>query len=333
MHCSLRLFGPFLFALTTAPMARAAEPPPVILSWSGPKECPSGERVIARLEHLLSATALSPEPLVVDANVTRDAEGFRLELSTRHENQHFQRNIRAGSCADLADATAVILALLIDPTLRHETSRGSDASVSTKPSGAPSRSASASSSARAAAPDTSQAPGVSARWAALLGPVVDFGSLPTGAPGLELGGMVERKRVMLSVSGIWFPHSKRDVTESSSTGPAKGGTFSLLSGQLRLCYQPFTRLRLAGCGAAELGLLRAKGFGTAVDSDSDVLWAAVGPGLETGIAVARDIVFRAGAEALFGVRRPEFVLGNVGRVYRPQWASVRLALGLVLYFP
>jgi hypothetical protein len=326
MRCRLLLRAVF-FVLAATSSARASEHPAVLLSWSGPDECPNGERVLARLERLLSRTELGPERLVVDANVVPDAEGFRLELSTGYGKQRSQRSIRAASCGDLADAAAVILALLIDPTLRSEATAPNQATELSVPNQRPSPRV------PSAPPAPLREPGVRRRWAALAGPLLDFGSLPTTAPGLELGGFAGLGRVGVGLTAVWLPFSQRQVVEASAERPAKGGTFSLLAGHLRACYRFSPGIPLAGCAEAELGVLRGQGFGTAADSDRNVLWAAAGPGLEAALPLASWVVLRGGASALLCLRRPEFVLDNVDKVYRPQLVPIRLALGLLLYFP
>jgi hypothetical protein len=325
MGSRFRLQG-FLIVLGATAIATAAEHPPVVLSWSGPDACPTGERVLSRLEQLLLRSEPVSNPLVVDADVTVDAEGFRLELATRHGKEEFQRTIQAPSCADLADAAAVILALLIDPKQRAVSSEKPSPPRSPTPVGG-----FGSASRPRTGSDTERT--IDRRWGPLVAGSFDFGSLPTPALGLELGGSVAVERVRLSLTGIWFPNSDIRVLEASGTEPAKGGSFTLLSGHLRLCYELFGRTLLAGCAEAELGALGAQGFGTAADTERRVLWAAVGPGLEAGLPLSRQLLFRVGVSALMGLSRPEFVLSNVGRVYRPQMVSGRLGAGLLLYFP
>jgi hypothetical protein len=330
--------------------AMADESRPVLLTWSGPGDCPSGERVVARVEQLLSRAKRVGRPLVAEATIAAERDGYRLDLSTEHGEKRLRRTVHAEACEELADAAALILALWIDPALLTEQNQMSEqnrsegaAEPATRPSG-PTRAVTEQNrigeqnrSEGAAEPTTrpsAPARAPSARrlhWRVIAGPVVDFGSLPTLAPGLEVGGGVEVGRLVATLSSQWFPYSRRQIADE----PPKGGTFSLLTAMARVCYQPLERFALAGCAGGELGVLRAEGYGTALNDERSIFWASVGPGFEVLLPVSGKVSVRGAGDVLFALQRPNFLLHNVGSesVYEPQAVSLRLAVGLLLRFP
>lgn len=305
--------------LVSARPVSAAPLPEVSLAWSGPEQCPSGDDVVARAERLLSKSDSPPAPLVARANVVSESGGLRLELDTWTGDRQYRRTIRAGSCGELADAAALILALLVDPGLRTDPSLASDSN-------------------RAEAPDVTAAQVIRSsshgpRWGLRAGGVVDLGALPVAAAGVELAGVGQFGPFWLAAGATVFPAAGQVVAEATASQVRKGGTFRLFTGKLEACFRPFEHLDVGGCGAAELGFLRGEGFGTAVNDPHNVIWAAVGPGLEAGVPLTAALHLRGSAEGLIALQRPQFVLENVGFVYRPGPISARMALGLVLLFP
>jgi len=89
----------------------------IALRWAAPAECPSGAAVGAEVDRLLGPTAARlPAPIAVSAEVARDDRGaWHVHLETPGEGTPRVREIHGASCAAIADATALILALRIDP--------------------------------------------------------------------------------------------------------------------------------------------------------------------------------------------------------------------------
>jgi hypothetical protein len=327
--------------LATLP-AMADGSPPVILTWSGPDACPSGQRVVARVEELLSRAKRPGAPLVAEARITAERAGYRLDVSAQHGEDRLRRTVHAGACDELADAAALILALWIDPELLGEPQESEGAPEPATPGSAPPPAGAERDRneatvelrrARTAFPVPADPSSQRLDWRVIAGPVVDYGSLPTLAPGLEVGGGVEVGRLAATLSSQWFPYSQRQIADESAGQPAKGGTFGLLTGMARLCYQPLERFPVAGCGAGELGALFARGYGTLEKEPRTTVWAALGPGFEVRLPIEGNLFLRGAGDVLFALRRPNFRLDNVGLVHEPQAVSLRLALGILLRFP
>jgi hypothetical protein len=85
------------------------------LQWHAPPECPSSSEILAEAARLLGGPPAPPagETWTANATVThRDIWSVELELRTRGVQR---RRLQARTCRGLADATALILALMIDP--------------------------------------------------------------------------------------------------------------------------------------------------------------------------------------------------------------------------
>lgn len=85
--------------------------------WRAEGDCPSEEQVRGEVARLLGG-AIPDEAPAVDARVERAANAWRLRLRVGAESE---RRLEAASCALLAEATALIVALAIDPVRVVET--------------------------------------------------------------------------------------------------------------------------------------------------------------------------------------------------------------------
>jgi len=85
--------------------------------WRAEGDCPSEEQVRAEVARLLGGVIPDEAP-AVDARVERAANAWRLRLRVGEEGE---RRLEAASCALLAEATALIVALAIDPVRVVET--------------------------------------------------------------------------------------------------------------------------------------------------------------------------------------------------------------------
>ncbi len=81
--------------------------------WRGEGDCPSEEQVRAEVARLLGGVIPQDAP-AVDARVERTPNAWRLRLRVGSEGA---RTLEAASCSLLAEATALIVALAIDPVL------------------------------------------------------------------------------------------------------------------------------------------------------------------------------------------------------------------------
>jgi hypothetical protein len=110
-----------LLALAPAAFAAPAdaqEPPaPVKLEWLAPAGCPATAAVLAQVERILGpATSAERKDVTARAVVSRAGHGrWQVALTTRVGAWTGERSFSADSCKALADATALIVALTVDP--------------------------------------------------------------------------------------------------------------------------------------------------------------------------------------------------------------------------
>src|SRR5690606_15890524 len=88
---------------------------PEVIGWSAPAGCPSGEELRRGMERRLGRTLAAGEAQAEGRVELREAGGYRLTLRTTVEGVTEERALEADDCRALADATALIVALAIDP--------------------------------------------------------------------------------------------------------------------------------------------------------------------------------------------------------------------------
>jgi hypothetical protein len=154
--------------------AVVAQAPVVELEWSAPPDCPQRDVVLASVQRRLGA---SPPAPALQARVTLVEEEGQFLLAL--ETQGARRELKGPSCAELAEAGALILALLVDPLLLS----------------------------RPPPPETPAAPVEPPRsFSALLGVsgVADYGALPSIAAGWHASLLLDIRAVHLEAFGGTF---------------------------------------------------------------------------------------------------------------------------------
>lgn len=83
----------------------------VSLDWDAPAGCPSAQEVRARLAPLVSADARGH----AQARVHAGPDGYELVLAVTTRHGHMERTLDGPTCESLAQATAVMVAVMVDP--------------------------------------------------------------------------------------------------------------------------------------------------------------------------------------------------------------------------
>ncbi len=300
--------------------AQQATPRGIELRWSAPAGCPEAAQLAAEVERLLGRSL--PESAVsftADATVERDDAGrWHMHLETRARDDARTRELDGESCDDVANATAVILALAIDEEQSTQRTRR----VAPSPTTAP-----ASERADAGAESVDRERWI---WAARARGAVDVASLPQASAGF--GADVELIRGALRIelgAMIWIPKSAAVADHAGA-----GGTVSLFTGALHGCFVPIRAraVELGACGGLEAGRIAAEGFGVTSPATNSGLWLAPGLGLLAVWRAGPRLGIVAEAEALAPLVRDEFTLLNVGDVHRAPPLTGRAAVGLEVRF-
>jgi len=275
---------------------------PVNLQWAGPAGCPAQEAVVAEVVRLLPATTTVAEPLEAQAVVSTTATGrWRAELSVAGAGRAFE----AASCAELADATALVLAMAIDPSVEPPAPPPvPDAGVEPADAGAAPLPVDAGAP---ASPELSLRPFVRAQVSALVGPMPTLAVVPGGAVGVQLGRLSFEGRFGVSLS--------QRVLLAAKAGA--GADLQLVRGGLRGCFTVLERaVSLSGCGGLDLGSLRGRSFGVTTPATGSAisLGAALGPSARWSplehLAVWLEL------EGQLGLARPSFTIEGLGLVHQ-----------------
>jgi len=310
-----------VLVLGFATRARAAE-----LAVSGADGCFDAETITDQVADLLGRPLVSVTSVDFEVTLTRaSAAKWTLRLdavdtagATPAEHERRSRELTADSCAELADAAAVAIAM----TVRSRAAPPASPAQLTPP--APSPSEPKAVLARPAAAAQPPAPPTVAGGLAVIG---DGGALPHAGVGLELGASLRHRWVRVTVAGTAFASQ---VTQA--TGDA-GGAFRLLFGSAQVCLPSVVRQAvLLACGGYELGRLSAEGVGVLRPQLGNARWQAARAevGLSLPVAPRVAVVLRAGVAV--PLSRPQFVIDEATPVHRPGGVAVRLAAGAELEF-
>lgn len=335
---------------------------PITLRWTAPEGCPEGEAVRARVDRLLGGKpAPTDRPLSADAQIQAlQGDRMRLTLTLLRGGGQTVRSMEAASCASLADAAALVIALTYDPA----------AVAAADPSGIPETPpAPTSSGSASAAPTTTAAPDPSltvvrievpiptalptgsARatadpprieaprpfsWGPFASFALDVGALPAPAPGIVAGLFGRFREYELALAFIGFPYSSRTIASSSA-----GVTMSLYGGALRACRDvapwdtTFAKLAASACVGFEMGEMRGSGFGVRNPGSGGALWMAPSGGAALAWRPAPWFVLRLDAALNIALDPRPFVFVLAGErsvAHVPEPVALRAGLGAGLRF-
>lgn len=292
-----------LFALLSSSAASAQ---PSALRWSAPPECPREAAVRAEVARLLGGD-WPDSPTVAEAETTRTEMGFRLVLTTETDGVPGERTIEGERCEELAAATALILALMIDPVAVTRV-EPEPSPLTRPPSPAPPPRLAAALSVpvrprlatQVGSPDRSFEPervveiripepapsGPPARVEdATLGGFVgavgllDVGTLPGPAPGVAL----EAGFGVPLIDGRLRATFLGPSAGLSAENPGVGVELMALTLEARGCVRPIAEARWIGaCAGASGGALFGRGFGVSDPTFGAGAWL----GGSLGLAVA-----------------------------------------------
>ena len=302
------------------PPLNAPEPAAVELRWNAPAECPTGDQVLDDARTLAvhrDATASRP-PVVVEAVVERLAEGrFRLTLAIGAT----QQKLEASSCAQLARAGALFVALIMDP------SRGDPPGETASDAGPPPAPAPSAAPARPPEEHDAHAGRREVSVLTAAGIVIDVGTLPRAEPLGALDVGVRYRRVEVSLQGTLGP------AQDKTLRGAAGARLEPLSAMLAPCYAPLVTglLRVGPCARGELGWIHAQGIGLSQTRTANAAWLSLGGELAAWLSLGQTFEARLGAGVLVPVMRPNFELTGLGSVFEPGVAVRAGAAGVIRF--
>lgn len=304
------------------------EAPAVELQWRAPAECPPGSRVRDEITRFVAAGTQSGtvDRVQVDAVVEQVDGRYVLELELRLPTGALHKHIEADSCEVLASATALVMAVMLDPTAVVETV---DTAKAAKPEPAP--------PVAPVAPVETVAPKVvppppKPRVQTLLGVSIvgSWGAMPRFGAAVSgfVGVRVGRVRALAVAFGE-LPQQARHDEQS-----AAGARIDLWSVGARGCFAPAVkRVDFPLCAGFEGGQLRARGIGLQVERSASAPWLAVPFGASVMWAPVPRFAFGGGVDGWVAATRPAFVIDDLGPIHRPARAGVRVHLGIEVRLP
>jgi hypothetical protein len=260
-----------------------------------------------------------PEPVAAEVEIRASASGsFLLTLRTRVGEMTGERSLTGQDCHELADAAALVLALLINPK----------ASLAPEP---PAVTAPPPPSPPPAPPaDDGAVFDQLARFGLGLDAVVGSGVLPGLATGLTGRGFFQHGRLVVTVrAGGFFAKSA-----TAAVMPGAGASFYLLESALAICARtlPGRRLGAMLCLGPALERLHGRSSGVSTPGDASAFWPCALAEASGHLRLSRRTRLRLAAEARGLGNRPDFAILGLGTVYRPPVVSLRGALGVDVLF-
>jgi hypothetical protein len=304
--------------------ARAESTSPVSLEWSAPRECPNKEYVHAQIKRLLGSTEASGDdkPVTARATVARRGSEWRTEIATESEGAEGLRSFQGETCRAVADTTALILALMVNPqkVARYRSQ--------TKPPETPPPAPPPTNVVPSPAPPATSPPRIMFGSAAIFG-IADFGTVPTtglGA-GLSVGLVVRRLRVEALVAGE--PSHSSNLTST----PGIGARFRGLRAGIRMCVALLTgELEVSPCVGGEAVWMSAQGFGITKPDENATRWEEVTPGAWFRWAFFHDLALRLEAALQIPLRPGQFTIAPLGVVHVVPPVTGRTVIGIDLRF-
>ncbi len=343
-------------ALVAVLVAKRAAAEDLRLLWWAPAGCPTREHV--RDAALKSAGKGGVEPLDAEVRIEQ-GERWRVTIrSSRNGTAAEERTVEGASCAAVADATAVILAIAMIPpgkdaaaaaaaNARQAVGGEATATATTDPEA--SANANADADARATADGKANAdatrssgatgagsgaerPAGAARgrhaFAAMVGGATDGTTLPSAALGGRVGLAWTPGRGRIEVAGSFF--SSQSKTTATSTA---GARFNLLDAGARGCWALLQgAVELSPCAGIDVQSVSAKGFGATQNYDANGTWVSAAGGALIQVPLASWFALRADADAIVPLSRPTFVVEGDGAVHRPSSIGARAGIGAELLF-
>lgn len=356
-----------LIWIASSALAFAQEP---ALSWQAPAACPAREAWLGSLRARVDPTvwAEAAPKLRASVRIEARASGYALALETELDGATGQRQLEAARCEELVEASALIVALAIDPSAAERAASANPivAPEATPASPAPVTAGAAAPAAapaepvpaepqpeqpdpepkrpilpvpvpakgfdgeRPPAPERSREPG-SMRFFVRPLVLLDAATLPQLAlgPSLQGGARIQRLHLELGASYLL-------AQSLSAPDGVRGvvGEIRWLAGSAGACYSV---VRIGGsyiapCARIEVGWLWGRGRNLDQDTFSGgATWLALVPGAVLSYELVRGFAVNAELGAALPLLASAFTVGGVGEVHESPGIALRFAAGFTLY--
>jgi hypothetical protein len=320
-------------ALSWCGSSLAAEQPWREFSWRAPEACPERDLVLHQLERLLQQHPVALTSADVRGDIERVGNSWVLSLDVQVGTERRVRRLSAPTCDVLADAAAVALVLLLEPSSDGGTSAAplvptpapseQTPTPVTLPEATPAASVGADGPADEPPEPTEASPPSLTLGAAL---VVDSSSLAAPAPALDVETRLGLGSWAVAAYGIMLPARRLELARGDSVD------FALWAAGLRLCRDIWQgAVEVGACAGAELG--RFTGRGTGLNrTQNEVLdgWFAPSVGARLTWQALPHAALLGSIDAVFPVLQEVYVINGDSQVHDTPEATFRASIGLAL---
>jgi hypothetical protein len=293
------------------------------LSWDAPEGCPPAESIAEGLRDISSL-----QPLDVVARVRRVDQGrWSLELEVRRPlRETLERRLEAESCTALGKAVVLFAAIAAEA--------GREAP---EPPRQPIRDAPEEGVAVAPAQTATEGVAAAPAQTATEGPtfavgakvVSDFGTLPSPAPGVGLGGAGEWRGWRVEAVVAHWPEQRRLARGNSKMG----GAFEMTALSGRVSYWPLRGVaELSMDLGGEVSWLSGRGVGVEAPERQTVVFPAFVASVTGRWRLTPVLAASLRPEVVLSRAHEVFAIDQVGPVFRPQPVAPRLSLSVELLF-
>lgn len=291
------------------------------IAWQAPASCPNADVVRARFRAQAPPDAEEPKADVVVTKTTTFAAELHV-FPARGEPS--TRRFESDDCEDIADAAALILALVArDEAARADASP--DVPTSQAPPPRPLAAARPTRNELGRTNDSGAAPHLELHASLGVGGAVNV--LPSAAPGAELTIGASFAAWRIEAGGIWLPAQRTHVTARA------GGDFDFLSASARACFVPaFGRWRAGICGGGALHVTSGRAFGVPMVEESTRSDAAMQAALLGDWSFTELFGLRASVYVDAPLKRPRYVIEHLGPVFETPAVGISAFLGTTLMF-
>ena len=308
IFCSLA--GALGCALVSSPCSASGDVPGGLkFTWDAPADCPSEQQVQGEISRLLHGDVTLRQGGDLDVRITvRNGETWSADLATLHAGQTGRRLIEAPSCPSVADAAALIVALMIDPDALADVPR-EPTEVHQTPS-------------PIVEPQSIEfLAGPHAQWR--------LGTLPGVDIGLGIGFGLSGRRWRTDVR--WTYGLKEQVATLPS---GASGRFGIVTGSLSGCLNLGQKRAAFGpCAVIEPGLVSSSGYGASAGFSKHAAWLALGGGLYVASSWGRYLRPLLEFDVLLPMHRPDYVFQDLpGVVFRAPVVGTRALIAIACNF-
>jgi hypothetical protein len=289
-------------------------------AYDAPAECPSRVEFSALVGARTKAWPASTSPFAVAVTIQKEPDALVGRVTFERAGQSTPRELRAASCAELAEALSLIVAILVDPQAQDPPPPPSSKPLPPPPSSVPVPAA---------------APPPRPLWFS-AGLEAVFATAVTGA--VEVGGRLfvglgrGEDSLLASSVRLSFAHAA-----SHEVSPASGlrADFSLDTGRLDACIARVAHggLSLEPCPFFELGRVQAVGLHPDGDVTSNDTWAALGLVLRPSFTLWHRLVLGGALGVSLPVTRYRYAFTGESELTHTASVGLDAALGLGVRFP